>query len=177
MTRPRSQLICPSATPYYHCICRCVRRAFLCGEDELTGKDYSHRKGWVLERLALLTEVFCIELYAYAVMANHYHLVIHVNKNKALALTDSEVISRWSRLFVLPVLVERWLEGELMEGAVGRTATLFSSWSWSEIDVEIGGSLERTSTLLSSIEGEIDVGELTWDIHLDLLYIKTVTML
>ena len=117
MTRPGSQLICPWATPYYHCICRCVRRAFLCGEDELTGKDYSHRKGWVLERLALLTEVFCIELYGYAVMANHYHLVIHVNKNKALALTDSEVISRWSRLFVLPVLVERWLEGELMEGA------------------------------------------------------------
>ena len=38
-------------------------------------------------------------------------------------------------------------------------------------------SLERTATLLSSIEGEIDVGELTWDIHLDLLYIKTVTML
>ena len=84
MTLPRSQLICPSATPYYHCICRCVRRAFLCGEDELTGKDYSHRKGWVLERLALLAEVFCIELYAYAVMANHYHLVINVNQNKSV---------------------------------------------------------------------------------------------
>lgn len=45
-------------------------------------------------------------------------------------------------------------------GRLGRTATLFSSWSWSEIDVEIGGSLERTSTLLSSIESEIDMGHL-----------------
>ena len=117
MTRPRSQLICVSATSYYHCICRCVRQAFLCGEDELTGKDYSHRKGWVLERLALLAEVFTIEICAYAVMANHYHLVIRINQNKSLALTDAEVIARWSRLFVLPSLVERWRQGELMADA------------------------------------------------------------
>ncbi len=47
MTRPRSELVCPSATPWYHCVCRCVRRSFLCGDDRLTGKDYSHRKAWV----------------------------------------------------------------------------------------------------------------------------------
>ena len=44
MTRARNQLICPEATPYYHIISRCVRRAFLCGEDSLTGKSYEHRK-------------------------------------------------------------------------------------------------------------------------------------
>ena len=99
MTLPRSQLICPSSTPNYHCIGRCVRRAFLCGEDALTGKDYSHRKGWVLARLALLAEVFTIELCAYAVMSNHYHLVLHINHDKALSLSHDEVISRWGRLF------------------------------------------------------------------------------
>ena len=83
MTLPRSQLICPASTPYYHCIGRCVRRAFLCGEDAMTGKDYSHRKGWILARLALLAEVFTIELFAYAVMSNHYHLVVNINQNKA----------------------------------------------------------------------------------------------
>ena len=112
MTLPRSQLICASETPYYHCICRCVRRACLCGEDALTGKDYSHRKGWVLARIALLAEVFTIEICAYAVMANHYHLVIRINQNKALRLSDQDVALRWGRLFSLPAIVEVWLKGQ-----------------------------------------------------------------
>ena len=62
MTRPRRELVCVADTPYYHCVSRCVRRAFLYGQDKLTGKDYSHRKGWIVERLAQLGEVFTIDL-------------------------------------------------------------------------------------------------------------------
>lgn len=113
MTRPRSELVCPAATPWYHCVCRCVRRAFLCGEDRLTGNDYSHRKAWVLERLALLSEIFTIDLGAYAVMANHYHLVVRLDTERAAALSDDEVIARWNRLFSLPLLVSRYQAGGL----------------------------------------------------------------
>jgi hypothetical protein len=60
MTRARRELVDVETTPYYHCICRCVRRAFLCGEDAFSGKSYEHRKGWVLERLRLLQSIFAL---------------------------------------------------------------------------------------------------------------------
>ncbi len=69
MTRARKDLINLATTPYYHCICRCVWRAFLCGEDHLTGKNYEHRKDWVVERLTELAGVFAIDICAYAVSA------------------------------------------------------------------------------------------------------------
>ncbi len=111
MTRPRSDLVSPDETPYYHCICRCVRRAYLCGEDQLTGQNYSHRKQWVLDRLSQLQSVFTIDLCAYAVMANHYHLVVHIDTQAALELSETAVVSRWRKLFRPPVLVERYLAG------------------------------------------------------------------
>ncbi|TCI01083.1 transposase [Corallincola luteus] len=64
MTRPRSELVSPADTPYYHCVCRCVRRAFLCGEDRFTNTDYSHRKQWVLERLTLLDRKLIKDTYS-----------------------------------------------------------------------------------------------------------------
>ncbi|ACL72788.1 conserved hypothetical protein [Thioalkalivibrio sulfidiphilus HL-EbGr7] len=66
MTRARRELVHPETTPYYHCIARCVRRAYLCGQDSFSGKSYEHRKGWVLDRLEALTAVFAVDICAYA---------------------------------------------------------------------------------------------------------------
>ncbi|MED5523824.1 MAG: transposase [Pseudomonadota bacterium] len=113
MTRPRAELVSVNDTPYYHCIGRCVRRAFLCGKDTLTGQDFSHRKAWVMERLKVLQSVFTIELCAYAVMSNHYHLVVHVDAKAAAALDDDAVMARWELLFALPLLINRYRAGKL----------------------------------------------------------------
>ena len=110
MTQPRKQQVCLEATPYYHCICRCVRRAFLCGDDKVTGKNFDHRKQWLVDKITELSSVFAIELCAYSIMSNHYHLVLKVDKAKAESWSDKEVASRWMKLFKWNVLVNRWLD-------------------------------------------------------------------
>jgi REP element-mobilizing transposase RayT len=104
MTSPRSQLVDPAAPGFYHCISRCVRRAFLCGEDELTGRSFEHRKQWVEDRLLELAEVFAVGVYAYAVMSNHLHVVVYVDPSATLAWSPDEVARRWVRL--TPVRVD-----------------------------------------------------------------------
>jgi hypothetical protein len=50
MTKPRTELIALEATPWYHVVSRCVRRAFLCGQDHASGQNYEHRRGWIEAR-------------------------------------------------------------------------------------------------------------------------------
>ena len=129
MTQPRSQQIDLSVTPYYHCICRCVRRAFLCGRDHFSGKDFEHRKAWVTERLQLLVKVFAIDLCAYAVMSNHYHLVIRVDTAKAEDWTDQQVVHRWQQLFNLPPLVQSYSKDQTTTEAEAIAAqTIIKTW-------------------------------------------------
>ncbi|WP_348650711.1 hypothetical protein [Thalassomonas sp. RHCl1] len=83
MTQARCSQISLSDTCYYHLVSRCIRRAFLCGDDEYTNKNYEHRRQWMVDRIRFLTSVFAIEVAAYAVMSNHYHLVVYVNEQEA----------------------------------------------------------------------------------------------
>lgn len=114
MTTARHKQISLHTTPFYHCASRCVRRAFLCGRDTESGRDYSHRKQWIVTRLMTLTSVFAIDLYAYAVMNNHYHVVVRIDENRALDWSDDQVITRWYKLFGRNALIDRHLAGEAL---------------------------------------------------------------
>lgn len=72
MTRARESIIDLESTPYYHCTARCVRRAFLCGEDHFSGQTYEHRREWITERIEWLVKTFAIKVASYAIMSNHY---------------------------------------------------------------------------------------------------------
>lgn len=97
MTSPRRQIVDPAEAGFYHCISRCVRRAFLCGQDAETGDSFEHRKAWVEERLLELATIFAVGVYAYAVMSNHVHVVIYVEPRAALAWSPGDVAARWAR--------------------------------------------------------------------------------
>ena len=112
MPIPRSQQISLESTPYYHCISRCVRRAFLCGNDSLTGNSYEHRREWVEDRLLFLTSVYAIDVCAYAVMSNHVHTVLHVDQEKAVNWTTKEVLERWHRLYKGTTFTQQYVRGE-----------------------------------------------------------------
>jgi hypothetical protein len=94
MPKPRNQQICLDATPYYHCVSRCVRKAYLCGFDLITKTSYEHRRAWLEEELLKQADVFAIDIAAYAIMSNHYHVVLHINKAKADSWDLDEVIER-----------------------------------------------------------------------------------
>ncbi len=117
MPRPRKTLVSLDATPYYHCSSRCVRRAFLCGKDSVTGQSFEHRRQWIEDKLLELASVFAIDLCAYAVMHNHYHVVLYVDKNSADNWSNIEIIERWHRLFKSNVQSQRFIEGESLNQA------------------------------------------------------------
>jgi hypothetical protein len=88
---------------------RCVRRAFLCGADAVTGQDFDHRRGWIETRIRELASVFTIDVAAYAIVSNHYHVVLWVDAERATALSDEAVLHRWTQLFTSPLPVQRYL--------------------------------------------------------------------
>jgi REP element-mobilizing transposase RayT len=102
MTYPRSTLVPPGAPGVFHCVSRCVRRAFLCGEDCYTGKSFEHRRQWVEDRLREHGEVFAVSIWGYAVMSNHLHVVVQTLPEVASAWSALEVAERWVRLFPRP---------------------------------------------------------------------------
>jgi len=96
-----------------------VRRAFLCGEDHLSGRNFDHRRGWIESRIRELAAIFAIDVAAYAVMSNHYHVVVRVGARRADGWSTDEVLVRWTRLFTGPLLVRRYLDEESRAGMDG----------------------------------------------------------
>ncbi len=108
LAKTKSAWIQPLTTTVFHAVYpkhfvgQALRRAFLCGNDEFSGQSYEHRKQWIVDKLAELANVFSIDICAYAVMSNHYHLALHINQSQAQAWSDNKVIEHWTLLFKAP---------------------------------------------------------------------------
>jgi REP element-mobilizing transposase RayT len=101
MTMARKHYVKEGHEAVYHCFSRCVRRAFLFGSDQFTHQDYSHRKELLLARLRLLASVFLIEVCAFALLENHYHLILRTRPDLIVLLSNKEIAARW--LLLCPI--------------------------------------------------------------------------
>ena len=136
MPKPRYAQVSLEATPYYHCVSRCVRRAFLCGVDKQTGQSFEHRRQWIVDKLQFLTSVFALDLCAYAVMSNHYHVVLHIDKPQADSWSRDEITHRWHRVFSGHTLSQRYLRGEyLTKAELAALDKLLEGWRQRLIDI------------------------------------------
>jgi len=86
----------------------------------MTGIDYSYRKVWLLDRLKHLGQAFALDVYAYAIMSNHFHLVVYYDPTAPGRWSDPEVVERW-----LTVCPPKLPDGSIDEGLKAlRAATL-----------------------------------------------------
>jgi len=126
MPKPRKQQINIHDTPYYHCMSRCVRRAFLCGQDGQE-KSYEHRRVFIENRLRLLASIFSIEIASYAIMSNHYHVVVKIESTENWS--DEQVVRHWLTWHKGPLLIQRFQRGCQLAAAERQTVgEIISVW-------------------------------------------------
>ena len=95
----RGEYLDPNQVQIVHAVQRCVRRAFLCGRDTVTGKSFEHRRTWIRDRLEFLASIFGVDCLTYTVLSNHLHVVLRSRPDVVAQWSDKEVATRWLRLF------------------------------------------------------------------------------
>jgi REP element-mobilizing transposase RayT len=132
MTMARAHLVDVSVTRWYHCITRCVRRAFLLAEGP------ENRREWIEHRLQELAEIFAVSVGGFSVMDNHLHVLVRLDPDTAAGWSDEEVVRRWGQLFPprdksrqpLPVS-KAWIEWRLQDAQwVAQARERLQSLSW-----------------------------------------------
>jgi len=95
----RREVLAEGEVQVVHCVNRCVRRGFLCGDDPVSGQNYDHRRQWIRNRLEFLVGVLGIECLGFSVMSKHFHCVLRTRPDVVEQWSDDEVARRWWQLF------------------------------------------------------------------------------
>ena len=98
MATPRKLLVDPAQPLFYHLASRCVRQSWLCGFDRRNRRDYSHRKKWFVDRIHQLGAAFALDVHSYAIMSNHFHIIVYYDPLASQTWSDTEVVDRWLKV-------------------------------------------------------------------------------
>jgi hypothetical protein len=97
----RAEVFAPDEVAVVHVMNRVVRRCYLLGDDPVSGKNYDHRKVMIENQLQRLAGAFGIDLLGFAIMSNHFHLILRSRPDVVSTWDDTEVARRW--LLICPV--------------------------------------------------------------------------
>ena len=94
----RADVFDPSEIAIVHVMNRVVRRCFLFGDEPISGKNFDHRKVWIEDQLRLQAACFGIDLLGFALMPNHFHLILRSRPDCVEQWDDTEIARRWLTL-------------------------------------------------------------------------------
>ncbi len=94
----RAEVFDPQEVAIGHVFSRVVRRCFLLGDDPVSGKNFDHRKVWIESYLQQFAASFAIDLLGYAILSNHFHLILRSRPDVVATWSDQEVARRWLML-------------------------------------------------------------------------------
>jgi hypothetical protein len=94
----RAEVFDPGEIAIAHVMNRTVRRCFLLGDDPVSGNNYDHRKVWIEQYLRQLAASFGIDLLGFAILSNHFHLILRSRPDVVQSWDDTEVARRWLTL-------------------------------------------------------------------------------
>lgn len=77
-----------------------MRRAWLCGQDPVSGKSFEHRRTWIQNRLQERAASFGFDCLSFAFMVNHIHVTLR-NRPDVVAGWSEEIGRITSLRFVL----------------------------------------------------------------------------
>ena len=135
-SRPRRAIVDETQVGYYHVVSRCVRRAMLTGADPQTGRDFSHRKTWILKRILVLAGIFAVDALEMSILDNHLHLMLRNRPDIVALWSDEEVARRWLRLhrqmmhLLIPASAKRVREFLKDKQKIREIRKRLSSLSW-----------------------------------------------
>jgi Protein of unknown function (DUF2972) len=92
----REQLFTPDEIVTVNVMNRAVRRCFLMGYDQYSGRNSDYRKDWIEQRIEHLAKYFSIDLLAYSILSNHLHLVLRQRPDIVKSWDNTEVARRES---------------------------------------------------------------------------------
>jgi len=99
MAIARSKLFRDGTDVTIHVFNKTIRGSFLQGVDKLTGKDFSHRKGIMEKRIRFLSKFFSIDVCGYAILSNHYHIILRGRPDRSTLWSTRQVALNWWWVF------------------------------------------------------------------------------